>query len=54
MRFNKNVFTLRIPLKEGIGGEKEAQREGEEDTVTLRITLINCRIFGNPMKEVVK
>jgi hypothetical protein len=22
LRFNKNVFTLQIPMKEGIGGER--------------------------------
>jgi hypothetical protein len=29
LRFNKNFITLQIPLQEGIGGEKEAQRQGD-------------------------
>jgi hypothetical protein len=29
LRFNKISFTLWMPLKEGIGGEKQAQRGGE-------------------------
>jgi hypothetical protein len=33
VRFNKNVFTLQIPLKEGIVGEKRPK-----DRVTLKIT----------------
>jgi len=30
LRFVKNFLTLWIPLKEGIGGWKEAQRQGED------------------------
>jgi hypothetical protein len=36
LRFNKISFQLWIQLKQGIGGEKEAQRQGEA-RVTLRI-----------------
>jgi hypothetical protein len=50
LRFNKNVFTLRIPLKEGIGGWKEAQRQGE-DRVTLRITRINSVQFHQQLSH---
>jgi hypothetical protein len=39
LRFNKNVFTLRIPLREGTGGERRAQRQGE-DRVILQIALL--------------
>jgi hypothetical protein len=35
LRFNKIFDTLQIPLKEGIGSEREG-----EDRVTLQITLI--------------
>jgi hypothetical protein len=39
-RFNKNYLTLQTSLKEGIGGWKEAQRQGE-DRMTLRKTFMN-------------
>jgi hypothetical protein len=35
LRFNKISFTLRIPLKEGIGGESRPK-----DRVTLQITVM--------------
>ncbi len=39
-RFNKTSFLLQTSVKEGIGGEKQAQRQGE-DRMTLRKTFMN-------------
>ncbi len=51
-RFNKNFLPLGTSLKEGIGGWKEAQRQGE-DWMTLRKTLISQRkqkyVFDNKL-----
>jgi hypothetical protein len=37
-------FTLWIPLKEGIGEWKQAQRQ-DEDRVTLRITILYDKFY---------
>jgi hypothetical protein len=30
LRFNEDFLTLQIPLKEGLGGERRTQRQGED------------------------
>jgi hypothetical protein len=39
LKFNKNFLTLRIPLKEGIGGWKQ-RGQGMKERMTLQITLL--------------
>jgi hypothetical protein len=47
LRFNKNFICFADTTERRDRGWKQAQREGEEERVTLRITLLFSRSFGN-------